>query len=52
MWTEGGEVMRGRSKLHNGVCNLYSLPSPIRMGQGDEMGRACSTNGVKGVHVR
>jgi hypothetical protein len=35
-------------KTHNELRDLYSLPSIIRnQVQEDEMGRACSTNGVE-----
>jgi hypothetical protein len=35
-------------ELHNEkLHNLYSSPNIIRMRQGDDMGRACSTDGEK-----
>jgi hypothetical protein len=42
------EVMGGWRKLYDEeLHNLYSLPSIIRLeDEEDEMGRACSTNGI------
>jgi hypothetical protein len=46
------EVAGGWRKLHNEeLHNLYSSPSTIRMIKEDEMGRARSAWGQRGMHI-